>query len=676
MNKTLIHSYANVTLKLTEMLTTVETRPKKTAKVNYNANKKLLMSLSFLFLLFSSLNAHNLTVRLHIEKNKTPKLLEAIIYEAYLVNNGTKTEKVFDALWMDNYWKAHWTETKEIVNGKENVSGLFVEFPESGFRKKHEVNLKPGDSLLVHVSRFTPKDLGEYKITLTHEQLIEPPRQDVINAYGDKLNNFTAFKIQSDTLKFNIDLNSKYEEPAKDVEIEALLLKNIFYGNLDDKIRYYSIEDAILRNPNTNKVKVHLYHDRKVLHLLKHLKNVRYLKIVTSSNDTLPCDIRQLRNLEYLHIDATGTPEGNINMDVLEQTDLTNLFRLDLINTNLKSIPNYLKAHKNLQILVLSNASEDYNNFDFNNMKNLDGLFFGNGIVPESIRNASTLSLLNLYSVESIPDNLFTEMNQLKRLIISYKKDASTSLPDLTNCKAETLYVRNLSSRIDSYPKGIETMTNLIEIDWHFETSSTKFPQLSKCENLKIFKFEKNRKFIQIPEELLKATSLEELTLRDVNITEIPEDIDNLKKLKQLRIDGGTYTHLPKSIGNLSGLTYLFLDTKELASLPDEFVKLQNLKSVNIMNCKISDVSVIGELSNLEAIVLVDNQITEIPLNGVKNWVKVGMLRFRNNKISDVPDGLIMLPKLKDLDLAKNPINPSKIEKLRSLRSINVRFGK
>jgi len=186
-------------------------------------------------------------------------------------------------------------------------------------------------------------------------------------------------------------------------------------------------------------------------------------------------------------------------------------------------------------------------------------------------------------------------------------------------------------------------------------------------------------------------------------LTEIPSSIG--KKLKQLHIlnaSSNSIHKLPVEIGQLSALESLMLDKNALTELPDEIGDLKislftvssntirklpkllehltNLTELNLNYNELDNIVGVGQLSALQKLYLIGNNIK-------KNFPTDELLPLQNhlfelslseNPITELPEQILQLVKLKDLDLSKlELVNIPFAEKLNTtlleLKSIHLR---
>ena len=85
----------------------------------------------------------------------------------------------------------------------------------------------------------------------------------------------------------------------------------------------------------------------------------------------------------------------------------------------------------------------------------------------------------------------------------------------------------------------------------------------------------------EIPKDLCRIKSLEELHFQFNQLKELPEEIGNLENLKWLKIGGNKLETLPPTIGKLKNLQVLTVWQNNLVEIPPEIGLLSNLKGLS-----------------------------------------------------------------------------------------------
>ncbi|XP_074089213.1 leucine-rich repeat-containing protein 18 isoform X2 [Macrotis lagotis] len=136
------------------------------------------------------------------------------------------------------------------------------------------------------------------------------------------------------------------------------------------------------------------------------------------------------------------------------------------------------------------------------------------------------------------------------------------------------------------------------------------------------------------PKCILKLNEIEELDLSRNMIRKIPDYISKFQNLRWLDLHSNLIDKLPESIGQLTSLHYLNLCNNKLTSngLPMELRDLTNLRTLNLGLNHIDNIpTTLGALKELHEVGLFDNNLTSIPTSIAK------------------------LPKLKKLNVKRNP---------------------
>jgi len=167
--------------------------------------------------------------------------------------------------------------------------------------------------------------------------------------------------------------------------------------------------------------------------------------------------------------------------------------------------------------------------------------------------------------------------------------------------------------------------------------------------------------------EKARRTGAKELSLSNMGLTEVPESIGELTQLQSLDLSNNKLTTLPESLGQLTQLHRLDLYANQLITLSDSLGNLQALNELWIGNGTdggnpITEVPNFARgLKNLEILDVSQSQVNCIP-----EWIsELHLLRslyLNPSKVSDLPNSLVQLDKLKTLDLQGSPLNPELAE--------------
>ena len=146
------------------------------------------------------------------------------------------------------------------------------------------------------------------------------------------------------------------------------------------------------------------------------------------------------------------------------------------------------------------------------------------------------------------------------------------------------------------------------------------------------------KKLTEIPPEVFKLDSLEELILDGNSITSLPPEIGKLTRLRKLSVKHNKLESLPKEIGNLKNLEELYLEFNYLKFLPDEICNLTDLQYFYIGKNQLEELPLqLGNLYNLRELYLVGSgALLEIPYS-ITNMRKLELLKIDKNILLPIP---------------------------------------
>ncbi|MCX6822567.1 MAG: leucine-rich repeat protein, partial [candidate division SR1 bacterium] len=202
-----------------------------------------------------------------------------------------------------------------------------------------------------------------------------------------------------------------------------------------------------------------------------------------------------------------------------------------------------------------------------------------------------------------------------------------------------------------------------------------------------------NRLSGAIPPEIGDLSSLGALDISENNITDLPKEIGNLGNLVWLQINNNKLTSLPREIGylgNLQGLfaggnqissisgtsmagltSLLYLDFggtlsniafgrninkggNNLTSVPGAY--LPSLERLDLSDNNISSLSPFGNTTNLQYVLLNDNNLTSLP-SWIGNGSSIIALTLGGNQLTGLPADISGLVHLQLLDLGSDLVN-------------------
>ncbi|KAK7501988.1 hypothetical protein BaRGS_00006740 [Batillaria attramentaria] len=337
------------------------------------------------------------------------------------------------------------------------------------------------------------------------------------------------------------------------------------------------------------------------------------LTVVRNSLESLGNDLPSLPSLHMVNCRYNKLIDAGIPKSLFALGDLS---IVDLSHNNLKEVPPELENARSVLVLNLShNQIEMIPNQLFINLTDLVFVDFSSNnleMLPPQMRRLTSLQTLILSNNPLIHAQL-------------------RQLPVLT--ALQTLHMRNTQRTLSNFPTGLDTLTNLQDVD----LSCNALPR--------------------VPEALYKLESLKRLNLSDNEITELSLMIDVWVNLETLNLSRNKLTALPVSIHKLTSLRKLYLNCNQLdfEGIPPN----------------------IGKLHDLEIFSAAKNNLEMIP-EGLCRCGKLKKLILNSNRLITLPDILHLLPELETLDVRENPdlVMPPKPAELRkNLEYYNIDFS-
>ena len=215
------------------------------------------------------------------------------------------------------------------------------------------------------------------------------------------------------------------------------------------------------------------------------------------------------------------------------------------------------------------------------------------GELPEDLfKNAVNIERINLggNGVTKLPENLFANNKKLKTVNLSSNnlgnipENLFANNPDLESVEFSQSWLSTLPANVFANNKKLKTVS------------------LS------------NNKIVSLPDDLFKNNSaLTFLSFTDNELTKLPTSVANLTSLTQLYAANNKLTSLPANGVNFTKLNTLALNNNHISSLSDELWKTL--------------------AKNKATVRLVNNQISNIPLDLIKANGSLHILDIANNNL-------------------------------------------
>lgn len=270
-----------------------------------------------------------------------------------------------------------------------------------------------------------------------------------------------------------------------------------------------------------------------------------------------------------------------------------------------------------------------------------------------NVRNVDQIiGLRNLDKIEELylQDNQILEIKGLENLqclkILSLKSNFIEEIKGLENqFNLKTLYLH--SNKIKEI-KNLESLHNLNALFLN-NNQISKISDLENLTNLKTLSLNDNQ--IYELEGFDSLLNLKELFIRQNFIKKI-KGLEKLQNLKRLDLGNNRIIEI-EGLESLGKLEYLNLNNNNIDEI-NGLKSLKKLKYLNISNNDISYIRGLDELRSLEYLCIENNFISKI--EGLENLKNLKVLDLRNNEVIEIPDNIISLPSLRELNLINCPV--------------------
>ncbi|MFO7744077.1 MAG: leucine-rich repeat domain-containing protein [Psychroflexus sp.] len=400
----------------------------------------------------------------------------------------------------------NWEETASVINSFSKLEDLEI--------SATELNSLP----------FNPEFLPYLK------------KLNLIATKGYSLDEEIDKITQFDSLEFLCVSGHKTDHlPEKLADLENL--KRFHFGYHAEGFDYERGIEIVSRLPKLEHVqfdKVEFETIPKSFSKLHHLKRLGFYNSAFDMKALLKQvkDWEDLEMLEFKYMDITTLPESIIELESLKTLKL-----YDNPNLDHQKLFRQLSELPHLEELVISKTILQQQHDRF--------------VMPRDLGGLKNLKRLNMATSQNIVfDSLF---------------DVLTKLPKLEYLSLKHVYPYfKMDDKNFGIPSNIKQMRSLKELDLErsFNSIFNEVDELPELEKLNWA----NSSTGQIPEVILKTTSLKSLNLNSCELKE-----------------------LPKEIGNLTNLVHLDLGNNQLKDLPESITKLKNLRYLNLMGTHISE---------------------------------------------------------------------------------------
>jgi Leucine-rich repeat (LRR) protein len=340
----------------------------------------------------------------------------------------------------------------------------------------------------------------------------------------------------------------------------------------------------------------------------KYILNICVNKLVLPTEFGYNPNIKKLSTIDLTSCNLSKLPESFGHLEYLSE--------LTLSMNNFIEIPECLTKLTNINTLSMCVNKIEIIPDSLSKMTNLTKLYLGiNKIkkIPESLCSMTKLVDLSLeYNNITYIPYLIKNLSNLKYLDLKLNKNIK-KLPESIWQLDNLLELNCEDNPLAELPKNFGNFSNLsrLKIDIYDVIIPESFKYLTKLENLNIYTSIKSYKNL---EDFIKNfTHLTKLKIYCENLEDLTEDFGKLTKLNLLEIKG-RLTGLPETIGNLTNLQTLILSDNCIKLLPETIGNLTNLKKLEVAN----------------------NQLIKLP-ESIKNLTNLSQLSLRSNLFQELP---------------------------------------
>ncbi len=342
------------------------------------------------------------------------------------------------------------------------------------------------------------------------------------------------------------------------------------------------------------------------------------LKSISLQNNALIAidGLSQLLRLE--EIDLSKNPELHIGQVATELVQIKSLAYLDLSGCGLVYLPHALFQNQELKHLDLSRNELSILPNEIKELHELTWLdlsFNSLEVVKPGIKNLSKLTDLNLGN------------NQIRNYeFLLVQLSVINGLHTLTMDGAGSMEYEAL--KLYQIRKLI--LTNL-EINKSLPVGSL-FPNLSSME----IRVEVTGDYAAYLKGFYTLEKLNELTIKDDDLTVLTHELTKIKSLKSISIYGFQFTDFPASLSRLSQLKSLRVSGSNSVNQSALFLKLsrlQSLENLEIINCDLVEIDEsVKRLHLLKRIDFSGNSLTHLPIS-LGELESLELLQVNNNQV-------------------------------------------
>lgn len=203
----------------------------------------------------------------------------------------------------------------------------------------------------------------------------------------------------------------------------------------------------------------------------------------------------------------------------------------------------------------------------------------------------------------------------------------------------------------------------------------TSFPNaIFEFVNLQELDFSHN-KLKALPSNLSDLQTLHKLNIEHCLFEQFPAEISACLKLNSLNVSGNKVVTIPKFTNTVPYVEELFFNKSEISDLSPIF-PARLLRKLHANENKIKQIPMI-ETNQVEELVLVKNQLTEVP-EYITKYKELVILNLASNNLIKIHPAICELNHLRELDLTSNFLDalPAELGSLKDIRKLFLNFNR
>ncbi|KAF8042113.1 hypothetical protein BT93_A0653 [Corymbia citriodora subsp. variegata] len=282
-------------------------------------------------------------------------------------------------------------------------------------------------------------------------------------------------------------------------------------------------------------------------------------------------------------------------------------------------LPEWRNALTNIEESDVKSIMElNYNDLKDERIKSLFlicALSSGRIDIWDSLFYCIGLGLLKKFvsTIEKAIDRLIQDICSLEDSSLLLDSDDEIRMHDIFVDRAISIASTEWNALVGTNDCGFkewskDELRNCTAMSFHF-VGIHELPEKLDCPNLRMFLLFEDNPSLEIPESFFESMkNLQVLDITGLSFTSLPSSIEFLENLKSLNLDN---CHLEDVtvLGKLKGLQFLSFDKSSITRLPKEIGALTELRILNLSECtglKVIEPGVLGSLVNLEMLAIMD----------------------------------------------------------------------